>query len=365
MLKHHCSISLFILSLGLGGVVVFGLLLAGCATPTPTATPTVAPPTSTASPTATPTPVFPAGLPTPGPDQTVHITDHFVIYYTAEISPAQVISVAHYLEAAWRDIPPFLGIEPPSRPIRVYLVLQIRTGVLGSASPTGVILIKKSDLLVNDDYSVVPHEFTHVLTGYSGPRWMEEGLAMYMQEQFPAGRYAGIDSISVDSWSIGLLASNRWVTLWNFPIGSLDRTSMANAFEEERAYWESGSFVKYLIETYGIDAFRKMHDDTSGWMAAEKVYGKPIDALVEEWRQHLANSTIPSQDCPECIMGFSDWTDIEIQFDQHKDDLSSSAREQVLQELKAVYEALNRKDAQAMRQHIEAARKLLEANINK
>jgi len=344
---------------------MLGLLLTGCAAPTPTATPTVTLPVPTASPTATPTPVFPAGLPTPGPDQTVHITDHFVIYYTAEISPAQVISVAHYLKAAWRDIPPFLGIEPPSRPIRVYLVLQMQTGVPGSASPTGVILIKKSDLLANDDYSIVPHEFTHVLIGYSGPRWMEEGLAMYMQERSPAGHYSGIDSISVDSWSIGLLASNRWVTLWNFPIGHPERLSIAIVFEEQRAYWESGSFVKYLIETYGIDAFRKMHDDTSGWMAAEEVYGKSADALVEEWRQHLANSTIPLEDCPECIMGFFDWTDIEMQFDQHKDSLGSDVREQVRQELLAVNEAFNRKDAQAVRQHIEAARRLLETNTSK
>ncbi len=147
-------------------------------------------------------------------------------------------------------------------------------------------------------------------------------------------------------------------------MGSPDRTSMANVFEEARAYWESGSFVKYLIETYGIDAFRKIHADTSGWMAAEEIYGKSADALIEEWRQHLANSTIPSQDCPECIMSFSDWTDIEIRFDQHKDSLGSDVREQVLQELLAVSEAFNRKDAQAMRQHIEAARRLSEANAS-
>ena len=54
-----------------------------------------------------------------------------------------------------------------------------------------------------------------------------------------------------------------------------------------------------------------------------------------------------------------------MQFDQHKDSLGSDVREQVRQELLAVNEAFNRKDAQAVRQHIEAARRLLETNTSK
>ncbi|MEW6231564.1 MAG: hypothetical protein AB1566_04505 [Chloroflexota bacterium] len=329
----------------------------------PTPAPTIQPAEALIA--TTPGTILPSACPPiPSPTAsfyTEYKIEHFTIYYTADVSFTQVLSASHYLEAAWRDIPAFLGYEPPDSPIRVYIGLPIKSG--GTGSPTGVITLRKE--AIDRDYAGIPHEFTHVLTRCYGPQWMEEGLAMYMQERFPAGEYRADVQISADSWSIGLLRANKWVDLWKFPIGQPDRTSPAITFELMRAYYESGSFVKYLIETYGVAAFRKMHDDVNGWFAAEKAYGKSIDALIEEWRHHLDNSTIPAKDCPKCIAHYFEWTDVDIWFDQHKNNLSGGIHEQVLQELKAVNEAFIRKDAQAMQQHVKAARQLLEANINK
>jgi len=132
--------------------------------------------------------------------------------------------------------------------------------------------VLRQDAIAND-YVAVPHEFTHILMRHPGPQWMQEGLATYMQERFPAGSYRGVS-------------------------------------------------------------------------------------------QNLADSTIPAEDCPDCILTFFDWTDLEIQFHQHQDSLDTGTREQVLQELSAVYRAFDRKDTQAMQQHLERARQLLEAEIN-
>lgn len=347
--RHRISITSVPTSL-LGLCVLIGGLLSGCAAPGSTG-PTPVPTIQRAE---TPTPSFYTDY-----SYTEYETEHFTIYYTAEVSPTQVLTVSQYLEAAWREIPAFLEREPPTSPIRVYIGLPSTS----TEFPGDEVIILGNDTIAND-YAVIPHEFTHVLVGYSRVHWMGEGLAMYVEEQCPAGRYRGLAQIPVDSWSIGLLKANRWVSPLEFPKNWPLRDNPLAVFNEQRAYWESGSFVKYLIETYGLSLFWKMYDDPMGWFAAEKVYGKSIDALIEEWRQHLADSTIPPEDCPDCILTFFDWADLAIQFHQHQDGLDTGTREQVLQEFSAVYRAFDRKDAQAMQPHLERVRQLLETEIN-
>ncbi|MEW6231565.1 MAG: hypothetical protein AB1566_04510 [Chloroflexota bacterium] len=364
LFQHRISVTLALANL-LGLWVLISGLLGGCTALAPIE-PT---PVSTIQPAGTPTVTTPAPIPlsiSPSASPTdsfytEYKKEHFTIYYTAEISPTQVVTVANYLEAAWRDIPAFLGIEPPSRPIRMYAGLRTSANW---GTPSGVIVLHP-DTLKGGGYSAISHEFTHVLTKYSGPQWMEEGLAVCMAEKFPlAEKRSG--KISADSWSVGLLKANKWVTLWEWPIGIPEVTDPTQSFNLFRAYRESGSFVKYLIETYGTSAFWKMHDDINGWFVAEKAYGKSVDALLEEWRQHLAASTIPPEECPDCISAYLERVDIDMGAYRQKDKLSSEIREQISKELQAVDEALiDRLDAQAMRQHVEAARHLLEANVNK
>lgn len=356
--RHRISVT-FVLTSLLGLCVLIGGLLSGCAAPGSPPVPTIQRTETPALVSTLPSVPPPAASPTASLytdyNYTEYKTEHFTIYYTAAVSPTQVLTVSQYLEAAWREVPAFLEREPPTSSIRVYIGLPSTSGLAGRD-----VIVLRNDTITND-YAVIPHEFTHVLMEYSGLHWMDEGLAMYVQEQCPAGRYRAHNQIPVDSWSIGLLKANRWVSPWEFPKNWPLRDNPAAVFNELCTYWESGSFVKYLIETYGLSAFWKTYDDGMGWFAAEKVYGKSIDALIEEWRQHLADSTIPPEDCPDCILAFFNWADVEIQFYQHQDGLDTGIREQVMQELRAVYRAFDRKDAQAMQQHLEAARQLLEA----
>ncbi|MEP7198537.1 MAG: hypothetical protein ABI874_01855 [Chloroflexota bacterium] len=54
--------------------------------------------------------------------------------------------------------------------------------------------------------------------------------------------------------------------------------------QHEIAYTESGSFVKYLIEQYGLDKFRALVRRPNDWRAQ---YGKEYDALAQEWLTQL------------------------------------------------------------------------------
>jgi hypothetical protein len=50
--------------------------------------------------------------------------------------------------------------------------------------------------------------------------------------------------------------------------------------DEETAYILAGSFVGFLIETYGLPSFRSLYETEN----YEKVYGKSLDTLEKEWR---------------------------------------------------------------------------------
>ena len=374
MLSRNHNRAIILLATHLALVVLVGGLLVGCvplpqllvrpstvlATTQPAAA-KVSEPTSPAAPVLTSESKLPAGMPTPAPGQHVHVTDHFVIYYTDELPAAQLPALAEKLETAWDKIPVFLGVDPPSKPIRVYTGLHVSFG--GWGLPEGVIVLHPSTLELKA-YSVVSHEFTHVLTGYSGPPWMEEGLAVYMQEQFPLGDERE-PRISADSWSIALLEAGKWIPPWEGFIGITEQPDPQQDFDTFRFYQESGSFVKYLIETYGLAPFWKMHDDLNWWYAAQEVYGKPMDTLLAECQQHLEASTIPPEECPECISLYLDRSDIDITAYQHKDQLSSETQKRIDGELKAAGGAFLRLDAKGMQRHVQAARALLDTALQK
>jgi len=55
--------------------------------------------------------------------------------------------------------------------------------------------------------------------------------------------------------------------------------------ERKIAYIEAGSFFGFLIQTYGEQKVRALHNSLS--LDYEKVYGKNLGELEKEWRKHL------------------------------------------------------------------------------
>jgi hypothetical protein len=53
--------------------------------------------------------------------------------------------------------------------------------------------------------------------------------------------------------------------------------------EEKAAYILAGSFVGFVIERYGLALFRSLYETEN----YEKVYGKPLGTLENEWRLSL------------------------------------------------------------------------------
>ncbi len=139
--------------------------------------------------------------------------------------------------------------------------------------------------LVSRDQSTldtVRHELAHVVVdrasrGFIVPIaiWVNEGLAVYSQKSFDAGWQQALD-----------LAVRRNRPL---PIESLGDSTRSNA-DFSLFYAESGSLIKYLVDTYGDakfgDFFTGMRSDTvSG--ALKSVYGFDQLGLENAWRKSI------------------------------------------------------------------------------
>src|SRR4029453_2862732 len=54
-------------------------------------------------------------------------------------------------------------------------------------------------------------------------------------------------------------------------------------WERWLAYTQSTSLCRYLIERYGKELFVQLYDVPVELVAFERLYGKPIEMLVDEW----------------------------------------------------------------------------------
>lgn len=151
----------------------------------------------------------------------------------------------------------------------------------------------------NDDIKLDPfHEMSHIVTGTLGtpPPLFDEGFAVYVAEAEGADAllWLGWPGQKVDDVTRQLKGEGRLIPL-------TDLIAVTNIGDsEERAiveYPESASFVKFLIKTYGTDAFRqifsrlKNSDDqvivVTNLVALEAITGKTLDELEAEWLEGL------------------------------------------------------------------------------
>ncbi len=145
---------------------------------------------------------------------------------------------------------------------------------------------------VRQSASAIVHEVTHVLAPNAN-RFLAEGLGVYAQEKlrgqaaFPNfGRDLHREAAKLAE-SADIAELERYAT---------PKRLRSGAFDEREAYIVVGSFVRYLIETYGLEMFRELYaltplvprgrdaGDPGRW---DRIYGKSLSALAREWKSML------------------------------------------------------------------------------
>ena len=140
--------------------------------------------------------------------------------------------------------------------------------------------------------SAIVYEITHVLAPNAN-RFLAEGLGVHAQEALggqPAYPNFGRD-LHREAAKLADIADIAALERYATP-----KRLRSDALDGREAYIVAGSFVRYLIETYGMEKFRELYaltplvprtrdaGDPARWQA---VYGKPLASLAEGWRSAL------------------------------------------------------------------------------
>ncbi|HEX7402295.1 MAG TPA: tetratricopeptide repeat protein [candidate division Zixibacteria bacterium] len=108
------------------------------------------------------------------------------------------------------------------------------------------------------------------LWGYAPPM-LTEGIGNY----FSLSHY----------YTKKLIASKKWV-----PLSQLELTRNYRNLPPEVAFWEAGSFVRFLVKSYNLDKFKHLYQkatDLTLDQVIQEVYQKNLSVLEKEWLSYL------------------------------------------------------------------------------
>jgi hypothetical protein len=129
---------------------------------------------------------------------------------------------------------------------------------------------------VGDGTGALLHEIVHIYAPHRN-RFLAEGLAVYLH-----AKLAGNPAFPNFGEDLGRLAARDMPGVETLHALNVVRTPqpLGAVLDEKTAYVLAGSFVGFLIERHGLDAFRRLYD-TGDYVSA---YAKSFGDLETEWR---------------------------------------------------------------------------------
>jgi hypothetical protein len=149
-----------------------------------------------------------------------------------------------------------------------------------------LIVLKSPRSLRGKEYNLkktFTHEVSHVILGaaFSNgehiPRWLNEGIAMYMSRE----------------WNFNRISTMTHAVLTDslLPLSEITYTFPRGEKEGELAYCQSFYLVSFLISTYGKEQFHRFVQSLSQEKVVEdvvlKIYGMNLSQLETEWHDYL------------------------------------------------------------------------------
>lgn len=132
---------------------------------------------------------------------------------------------------------------------------------------------------VKDNTTASLHEIAHIYAPNDN-RFLAEGLAVYLQDKM-----GGNPAFPNFGKELHALARGRLSQVSS--LDTLDRVRtprrLSSVVDEQTSYILAGSFVAFLVETYGLQMFRSLYARGD----YEGIYGKSLSVLENEWRLSL------------------------------------------------------------------------------
>lgn len=220
-------------------------------------------------------------------------TANLDIYYQPN-SPAEhdIDTIKRIQQAAFERIVTTLNSDYKG-PIQIYLYShQDQSNGLTESSANGlahpfmesVEAIYSNELKAIGRDGVAAHEMVHVVATLTlanpQSRVLSEGLAVALDDFWNDPKRS---ITTLHGWSVYYYKSEAMPSLTQL-------SDNWKSYSANLSYPVSGSFVRFLIDRYGIGKFKKMYIKAEGKSMArafEMVYGFPFEEVESTWRRYL------------------------------------------------------------------------------
>lgn len=218
----------------------------------------------------------------PGFNWVVERSAHYKFYFE-EGSPAarDITQIERVMESEYSHITSLLGSTNIDFHSDAFIVSSRKRMMQLCGHESNGLSVGRVLLFVYGEVNALgAHEETHLLSrhlwGAPHGLWITEGLAVYSDDEWQGFQLHGVCK--------RLHAGGKLLAL-----AALQDDHEFHRTSEMVTYPESGSFIKFLYERYGIDAIRRLWH--TGIIAIPTVTGKTLEEIESEWLDVVARST--------------------------------------------------------------------------
>lgn len=221
-------------------------------------------------------------------------TEHF-IFRALPRAPLEKEEIQE-AEDLFERLSSLFGVSPPS-PIEVFYYPGTET----MRKHSGSSLSFAKNLEVHCCAGALCHEVTHVFVGLIGapPFFIHEGLAIGLAKDGRIWEGSSRTGEPIHSVARELLEKSP-----SFSVRDLIRGRHLGTVPKRfriRLFYGHASFVKYLVDRYGMERMKRMIAETPRKASCaeverklEEVYGKEVSVLQEEWIEFLKKPAEPA-----------------------------------------------------------------------
>ncbi|MHC1736970.1 MAG: hypothetical protein AB9882_03035 [Ignavibacteriaceae bacterium] len=214
--------------------------------------------------------------------QRTEITEHFNFQYSDNISEGELDYIKKSSEYYYEELKEYYKTEPKKK-IIVYIFSNridkkelFGAGNADVAKPwLGQIYLSKESL-----HRTLKHEISHIFTAEFGK------YIFKVADLFNPAMIEGIASASddiYDDYEIHYLVRTGYKNGYDINIKTTFTGLNFFGNSSTTSYLSSGSFVKYLVDKYGINKFKNLYADSD----YKKYYDKNISELNDEYLDYL------------------------------------------------------------------------------
>jgi hypothetical protein len=226
-------------------------------------------------------------------DWQIHESDCFVFHYPEPVVAEDCLWEMQIMDAEARKLVRFLGAKLSDKMDFYRPVSAIVCGDLLYYPPSYAYASTDHNSIISIDF-VNPHELIHMLTMSDvdfASAAFSEGVAVAL------GGGAWYTADFSMSQAKNLLGHPLYVPLRDMLLAD-NRAFLSRA---NVTYHESGAFVKFLLDQYGMDKLLVLQKEADSLHhlpeAIRRIYGREIEELEKDWHYYLRNLNTPEIGC--------------------------------------------------------------------